>query len=414
MAQEIKQASLFGRIGSGIGQGLAEQLPKEIEQGRLSSGLNKLAKQKGLNPMEAFAQLASIPGAAKNPQLLQTAGDLYRQQAYLDSLKNQYEGGGPNGGKGGYQPNEQEFQEPIKGEIPTLATPQATAESYKEYIPPTEQEERKDAFANFQKNPARYQYNFDNALKERKDITSRNQEIQKAYQGSEATATGKEEKVKTALKDEVKKLGLNNIPEKSYQKFEEKVLNSVLSKKDGGEGLTQEQAIKKHSKDLDQANRNYLDLNSLSPWSPKDFNRRVNALQKDFASRGEQQQMMDQLVKDYKISPTYAAHKAYPIKKDEVPTLNKLKVIEGAHGISGHIIPKMNDITYEKLKKEMGKTNSPLSIAYELEQGNQDPRGFLKYLDDHRDDLEVWQADQLTKNLNVFDLKDAWLRAFEE
>jgi hypothetical protein len=80
---------------------------------------------------------------------------------------------------------------------------------------------------------------------------------------------------------------------------------------------------------------------------------------------------------------------------------------------SGTPITRTNDITYEKLKKEMGKSNSPLSIAYELQQKNQDPRGWLDYLNNHRDDLEVWQADQLTKNINAVDLKDIWLRAWE-
>lgn len=139
----------------------------------------------------------------------------------------------------------------------------------------------------------------------------------------------------------------------------------------------------------------------------------MGALQKDFADRGEQQLMMDQLIADYQLSPLYAAHKSYPIKKGEVPTLGKIGIKVGTPTISGVSIPKMNDVIYEQLKKEMGKKNSPLSVAYEMQQQSQDPRGFLKYLDNHRDDLEVWQADQLNKNINVFDLKDMWLRAWE-
>lgn len=411
--QKIKQANIFGRIGTGIGQGLSEQLPKEIERGRLASGLNNLSKQEGLSPFQQFAGLASTPGIT--PQMIQSGGELLRQQAYLGALKNQYGAQKELQAAGkGYIPTQKELEEPVRGERPTLATPEATKESYKTFIPPTEQEERKDAFQNFQQNPARYNYDFDKALGERKAITNRNQEIQKAYQTEEGIATEKEEKVKTALKDEINKLGLSHIPPKAYQKFEEKILNSILSKKEGGEGLTQEQAIKKYSKELNQADRNYLDLGSLSAWSPRDFNRRVNALQKEFAARGEEQPMMDQLVSDYQVSPLYAAHKAYPIKNGEVPTIDKVKPKIGAGGIGGVSIPKMNDITYEQLKKEMGKTHSPLSIAYDLQENRQDPRGWLKYLDNHRDNLEVWQADQLSKNINISDLKDAWLRIWEE
>lgn len=187
----------------------------------------------------------------------------------------------------------------------------------------------------------------------------------------------------------------------------------MLSKKDGGEGLTQEQAIKKYSDELNQANREYLDLSTLSPWSPKEFNRRVNALQKNFASRGEQQMMMDQLISDYQLSPMYAAHKAYPIKQGDIPTLNSLGVKVGTGKLGGVTYPNVTNLTYEKLKNEMGKTHSPLSIAYELQNRKQDADKWLDYLDKHRENLEVWQADQLGKNLNVLDLKDTWLSIWE-
>jgi len=419
VAQKIKQGNIFGRLGSGIGQGLAEQIPKEIDRSRLASGLERFEKESAnLTPMQGFVKALSIPGVAEKPQVVQSLGDLQRQQAYLNALKNQYQGQDQAQEKGqpkskGYIPTEEEISQPVRGTIPTLATPEATAESYKTAIPPTEQEERKDAYQNFQQNPARYDYDFNNALAERKAITSRNAEIQQAYQNQEATAVAKEKQAKEALKTEIDKLALNAIPPKAMQNFEKKILKAILSKKEGGEGLTQEEAIQKYSGEMNQANRNYLDLKSLSAWSPSDFNRRANALQKEFADRGEQQMMMDQMIENHQVSPLYAAHKAYPIQKGKIPTLNKLGIQVGAPVIGGVSIPTMNDITYEKLKKEMGKENSPLSIAYELQQKGQNPRGFLKYLDDNRDNLEVWQADQLTKNLNVFDMKDIWLRAWE-
>lgn len=412
MAQYVKQGNIFGRIGSGIGKGFAEQGAKELERSRLTNSLKAVGDQKDLSPFQRFTGL--VGAAHEYPQVVQSGERILNQDAYLNSLRSQYGGEGDNKTRSkGYLPSEQELRTPAKGEIPTLATTEDTAESYKTFIPPTEQEERRDAFENFNKNPARYEFDFDKALKERKAITSRNQEIQKSHQDQEKTAVGKEETVKDALKKEVDKLGLTDIPPKAYQKFEEKALNSILAKKEGGEGLTQENAIKKYSKEAEQAYRSYKDLGSLSAWSPLDFNRRVNALQKDFASRGEQQLMMDQLISDYQLSPIYAAHKAYPIKNDEIPTLNELGVRVGSGTIGGVSLPKMNDLTYEKLKKEMGKKNSPLSIAYELQQKRQNPRGWLNYLNNHRDDLEVWQADQLTKNLNVVDLKDMWLRAWE-
>jgi hypothetical protein len=411
MAQYVKQANIFGRIGSGIGKGLGEQIPKEVERNRLATGLKELGEQKGLSPFQQFAGLVGV--AHEHPQVVQSGERILNQQNYLNALKNQYEGQGQQQGKKGYVPNQEEINKPIRGELSTLATPEDTAESYKSFIPPTEQEERRDAYENFQKNPARYNYDFNEALNERKSVTQRNQEIQKAHQTQEATAVGKEEKVKTGLKAEVDKLGLGNVPPKAYQKFEEKVLNSVRSKKDGGEGLTQEQAIKKHSISLDDANRNYLDLGALSAWSPRAFNAQVNSLQKEFASRGDLPLMMDQLIADYNISPAYAAHRTYPIKNGEIKTLNNLGIKVGGPSIGGVSLAPVNDSVYEKLKNEMGKTHSPLSIEFELQEKGYDPIGWRRYLNNHRDNLEGWQIDQLNKGTSVLNLTDKWLHAWE-
>ncbi len=420
---KIGQPSIFGRIGTGIGKGLGEALPKEMERGRLASGLKQLGEQKGQTPFQQFAGLASTPGIT--PQMLQSGGELLRQQAYLDALRNQFkEQGGPKTGQGNYVPTKEESTRPVKGEVPTLATPEDTAQSYKSYIPPTEQQERANAFENFNENPARYGYDFDNALQEQKAITGRNQQIQQAHQTQEATAVAKEEKLKGAFDKEAARLGIvpigtdkapANFDPKLYQMFEERLLNSILPKSEGGEGLTQEQATKKYSGDLLQAFRNYQDLEKVTAWSPREFNRQVDAVQKNFAHFGQpaKQVIMDKLIAEQQVSPSYAAHKAYPIKKGAMPTLGKLGIKVGTPTISGVSIPRVNDATYAQLKKEMGKENSPLSVAYELNQQSQDPRGWLNYLDNHRDDLEVWQADHLTKNLNVFDLKDAWLKAWE-
>ena len=411
--QTIERNDLFGRIGKNVGEGLSEQLPKEMDRNRLAAGLQKLSQEKDLSPFQRFAGLASLPGAT--PQIIQSGSDFLRQQSYLDAVEKQYQNQKTDADKSkSVIPSRYENNQSPKGSLPTLATPEATAESYKTYIPPTEQEERKDAAENFRNNPERYNNNFDEALLERKAITQRNQEIQKAYQNQETIAVNKEEKVKAALDNEASRLGIvprgegANFDPKMFQKFESKVLNSMLPKKEGGEGLTQEQAIKKYSGELDESFRKYQDLKSLSPWSPIDFNRRLSSIQKSFEKSGDKQVLFDTLISDYNVSPLYAAHKTYPIKKGDVPTLEKT-----GKKVAGVLLPPMGEQTFAALKNEMGKTNSPLSIAYDLEKQGQDPRRFIQYLIDNNDDLEVWQNDQLSKNINMFDLKDRWLEAWE-
>ena len=87
MSYQVKPGSLAGRLGSGIGKGLAEQLPQEMERGRLAQGLQQFSKKYPQSPLiQQYANLLSIPGVKESPQLLQTFGELARldrrQQAY--------------------------------------------------------------------------------------------------------------------------------------------------------------------------------------------------------------------------------------------------------------------------------------------------------------------------------------------
>jgi hypothetical protein len=98
MAYSVKPANIFGRIGTGLGKGLAEQLPKEMERNRLASGLKQLGEQKDLTPFERFAGLASV--ASDYPQLLQSGERILNQQANANAYRNLSGNRKPNTGQG--------------------------------------------------------------------------------------------------------------------------------------------------------------------------------------------------------------------------------------------------------------------------------------------------------------------------
>jgi hypothetical protein len=88
MAQYIKQANIFGRLGTAVGKGLAEQIPKEIERTRLQAGLEDLATNtEGMTPFQRFAKLSGVPGIT--PQAIQSGSELLRQEAIRNSFRNQ-------------------------------------------------------------------------------------------------------------------------------------------------------------------------------------------------------------------------------------------------------------------------------------------------------------------------------------
>lgn len=105
MAQYIKQGNLFGRIGTGIGKGLAEQVPKEIERNRLASGLDELGSNSdNLSPFQQFAKLSSIPGVT--PQIIESGANLLRHQSTRNALAKNAKGGGIFGQEGSASPTE--------------------------------------------------------------------------------------------------------------------------------------------------------------------------------------------------------------------------------------------------------------------------------------------------------------------
>lgn len=88
MAQYIKQGNIFGRLGTGIGKGFAEQLPKEFEHQRLRSGLQNLADKSGeLSPEQFLAEAAGTYGIT--PQMIQSFGDIAQKKRMRSNYGNE-------------------------------------------------------------------------------------------------------------------------------------------------------------------------------------------------------------------------------------------------------------------------------------------------------------------------------------
>lgn len=88
MAQVLNDpysGNIFGRLGSGIGQGVSEQLPKEVENYRKSKAISGLSNENGLNLAQNAANLtrAGVPSHEINQYL-----DLMQRQNSLKAFIN--------------------------------------------------------------------------------------------------------------------------------------------------------------------------------------------------------------------------------------------------------------------------------------------------------------------------------------
>ena len=119
MAQNIKQGNIFGRIGQNLGQGLAEQIPKEVERNRFVSGLQDLEKNgANLNPQQYFTRALQTYGLADRPQVVQSLAELARQQGIRNSFSRS------NDGQTNQQNASPQARESIRqGNMPTAQNP---------------------------------------------------------------------------------------------------------------------------------------------------------------------------------------------------------------------------------------------------------------------------------------------------
>ena len=425
MAQQIIEnpGSVFGRLGAGLGKGLAEQLPKEVERSRLSSGLKNFEQESGnLNPMQQLARLSSIAGIT--PQMIQSFGELGKQQLRGNAL-----------GQGqGQETKISPFSEPPSqpgqtgNEAPTLTKSDTFAKAQEGYIPMSTQEKYDFAGSEFKKNPAKFNNDPEKALAYAEEVDLTNQKIAEAHQTKHKNLTAIQDNVVNRLDSHYKKLGAE-VPANIYSKIEDKAIQATKPKAEGGDGLTEQEAMKRYGKELDEISRDYETINSIGNWgivgkkSSETLNS-LNALQKKFEKNDDTKNFADKLIATNKLSPSMAYSIAEPVSREKAlnSELSKIKPIKKVIGLKfgrlpfTPVIPEIKEQETLKVAKQLapllGKKGSPLAVAHELEKLGYDPGTWMKYLNDNLETLNpsVAQADQITKPDSLTGtLNDWWL-----
>lgn len=414
--------NVFGRIGKGVGKGLSEQLPKEMERSRLSSGLKKLEQEKDLDPMQFFTRALTLPGMT--PQAIESLGKLAKHRMQAQGLK---------GFAGEREKGADAFPKSImpevkgqKGEAPSITTRTPIEATLNPYIPMSTGEINQAASQVYEENPAFFQHEPQRAIDYVRQQDAQEQAINSALQGQRSNEQQVQSTIVNSLKDQNKLLG-TRVPSNVYSSIEDKAINAVRSKKDGGEGLTEQEAMKKYGKELDSISRDYSSIDALGNWgilqkpSSSTLNG-IRSLQTKFAERNDLENFAQELMTKNKLSPGIAHYLAYPPNqtKELNNTLMKAPNIPRPKPgieppIPEHVKIRKTEELAKKLAPTLGKNGSPLSVAEELKAKGYDPQTWLNYLRKNRKSLDLTESQArqldiaLPKGIN---LNDLWLIKF--
>lgn len=432
---KLKQPSISGRVGTGIGKGLAEQIPKEIDRYRLSSGLNQFSQNAAnQSPMQNMAQLMSIPGIT--PQMIQTMGELAQRNAQAGALSQgsaqQGQPQPPASPFAGMAPMAQEQQ---SAGYPSITKEKNLEEIQKGYIPPTEPEYFEGLRRTYEARPAFWGYDVQNAKKYYDESLQREKQRVEAHAGQHGTLTALQDKVVSKLKSDSERRGATGkyaIPDKIYSTIENQAIDAVRPKgEEGGKGMTEQAAAKEGADKVERVSNAQETISKIGDWrlpfkNPAETKRSLKEVQKVYDEFDDTKGMAETLMAKNGLSPWKAYSIAQPISN--VPAANnflkELKKLPGNETIGLGTYRKTKETSADETKKiapklaKMMKENeklSPLAIAHELEKKNYDPEVWLSYLTENKDkyDLRQRQIDQLqvTRPL-ITPLNDWWLEAF--
>lgn len=422
MVQIIEQQDKFGKVGQSFGKGLGDSIPEEVDRYRLAQGLNKFATEaEGRNPLQNQAAISSIPGVT--PQMIQSFGELAKQQSQANSIKNLSKEPVTNP----YKSNATNPEKPKEDKAPSLTTATPIEETLKPYIPKTYDEKLRRSAQLFEANPGLYKNDPSLAFTHAESEDQSNQLRSKSIQDQRLKQQNVQEKVETELKSQATKLGAN-VPGTVYSEVENQAINSVKPIAEGGEGLTEQQAKKKYGLELDAISRGYQALKTLGigkflTQTPEGNKQTLKSIREGFKERNDLENLALTYIEENKLSPAKAFYLAYPVNEvkelnniiSKLPTLNKEVTLK--RGFPEKVI-QSPEKTYElapKIAQSMGQNGSPLAIGEELQSRGYDRNAWLDYVDKNRKKLNLTARQERELDFprdNTPTLDDIWLFTF--
>jgi hypothetical protein len=400
MAQYIKNASLFGRIGTNLGKGLAEQLPKEVERGRLSAALKDVGERKNQTPFQQFTGLASL--ASEYPQIVQSGSELLKQKGMLQGARDRQPTNQPE------QPKQSQFDavrsnqnRPANEPRPGFVGAENTKAALRPAIPRSLRELQDRAVALNEESPGLYP-DFQTAMTGAQTEDQQRIAQNTAQQGARQTQKGVETDVRKELRG-LESAANAKVPDNVFQKVEDEALAEIA------EGKNELAATKDARDKLEDISRDYSsidalgDINTVLLNPAKNVRSTLRSLSKKFAKNNDSENFADRLTSRLGISNEYGHYLANEPRQEIDKKVRSL--IDHNPNSIGKILGPL-----------VQKGDSPLAIMHLLSENGIDNNPFRNHLIENKDkyDLSQSQVRELEKSdkFGQGHLNDAWLKTF--
>lgn len=434
MVQVIEQDDgIFGRLGRGFGQSLAEQVPKAVERRILASGLQNFQKNaKNLTPIEQAIQLYQIPGFT--PEMGYTLSPLLQKQQGREALQKRASGGSETVSSQGQKSGKKVDIPMERGEVPSrikgnetiditenidenigFKTPSSSVSQRNTPYVPTTQDLDNLAFDLSEQNPGLSEQEAKQQAAQMLNLKSEQSraEIETASRQDQAL-----QNVLSKFQNKLtKKIGgakgqtSTALPNEFQEKLENQMLREMNNPRNK---LSEDQIIDKYAQEGESAARALSSINEVYdsnyPFTGAgtgEIKERIGSAQEIFDKYGALPQFRDYISSKTGMSPAAASLLAYP------RTLKLDSKIPESPITDPKIRYKKQQKIINKMARDIQPDQSLLATAQLLRGKGYDGNEFLSVVRDLYKDgkISLSQSQQNEKNQglsSVPNLTDIW------
>lgn len=386
MVQVIEQTDRFGKIGKAFGQGLGEQIPKEVERYQLNKGLEKFEQEaKGKTPFQQAVDFYKIRGTT--PEMAQNLFPLLRQQQQREEALN-IKPPQPKGNEASKEINREVSQEmPIQGESTgeglkrSLKSPETTRAQYTPFIAPSQEERMGMAADLSRENPVTYPTPQDALQRINEDVAIQEKNFREQQAVGNA-ADALTSRLRSGLETHWgKELMTKGIPGTIQTRL---LSNAEADLADPKNKLSERQIIQKWGdvgKNIAQQNTNLENLGFFQKWTDdkKSIHDKIDSARRAYEEVGALEEFSDFLSSQFNFSSDLSSKLSYKNRPEVEKVFKDFKPA-----------PTLTDEDWQnKLEQEpirmarelapkLKSDDSLLSLAYHVRKLGYDPQIFLK------------------------------------